>query len=213
MSATCEQVQEKMAAYVDREMAAADRDQIAAHLGQCSACTEVIAVQQQVKEALQLRAQRIPAPFHLRARLRRSLASDMSFGVALKKIFVLYPAQAAAAAAGAIAVVIAATVLSGRLGGSFIDPISFHAEAVIVGRIICADCALMEKTRTLVPHTPLHHLVIQAQDGKIWTIVLSPTGQELLQKTGVASQRVQARGYAFPRAGYIQVTDFQISQN
>jgi hypothetical protein len=150
---------------------------------------------------------------HLRARIRRSLAGDAGFGDALKKVFAFYPGHAAAALAGAATVVIAATLLSARLWANLGDPIAYQANALISGRIICADCALMQKTRTAAPHAPSHHLVIQTQEGKIWTIVLSPTGQELLQRTNIAAQLVQARGFAFPRVGYVQVTDFEISQN
>ena len=212
MSAVCEQVQEKIAAYVDREIAGPDHDQIAAHLGQCSVCAAAVAVQRQVKNVLHEQMRQIPAPVHLRARIRRSLGAA-GFGAAVKHVFDFYPGRAWAALAGAAAVIMVAMMLSGRLWASLADPIAYHSETVIVGRIICADCALMQKTQITAPHTSLHHLVIQAQDGKIWTVVLSPTGQELLQKTDVASHRVQAKGYAFPRVGYIQVTDFQISQN
>ena len=106
-----------------------------------------------------------------------------------------------------------ATLLARGVWAGFADPIAYHAEALITGRIICADCALMQKTGTPAPHAASHHLVIQAQDGKIWTIVLSPMGEELLQRTDIVSHAVRARGYAFPRAGYIQVTDFQFPQN
>ena len=213
MSATCEQVQEKVAAYVDREMAGSDRDAFEAQLVHGGGCSAAVAGQAQVKEVVRTRAPRIYAPFHLRARIRRNLAEGVGFAEAVRRIFAFYPGQAAAALAGAAAVMIAATLLSGRLWAGFADPIAYHAEALITGRIICADCALMQKTGTPAPHAASHHLVIQAQDGKIWTIVLSPMGEELLQRTDIVSHAVQARGYAFPRAGYIQVTDFQFPQN
>lgn len=213
MSAACEHVREKMAAYVDREIDGADCARITAHLEQCSACAEAVAAQRRVKEILRARARRLPAPFYLRARIRRSLDRGGDFGAAMEKIFAFHPLRAWAALAGVVAAAVLMTLLAGRLWTRFSDPIAYHAGAVIVGRIVCADCALMQKTRTAAPHLSSHHLVIQTQEGRIWTIVLSPAGQELLQRTDVATQRVQAKGYLFPGVSYIQVTDFSISQN
>jgi anti-sigma factor (TIGR02949 family) len=210
MSAACEQVQESIAAYVDRELTGADRDQIAAHLEQCPACAETARAQQQIKRVLQTQTRREPVPVHLRARIRRSLADDTGFGRAIRKIFEFYPGRATAALAGTAAALIAVTMLSSRLGESFADPTAFHANTVISGKIICADCSLMQKTRTAAPHLPSHHLVIQTEEGRIWTIVLSPAGQELLQRIDIESRQVQAKGYAFPRVGYVQVTDFEV---
>ncbi|MGH7496459.1 MAG: zf-HC2 domain-containing protein [bacterium] len=213
MPPACEHMQEKLEAYVDHELGGAEGDRIAMHLEQCPACAEAAAALQQVKRVLRTQTRRIPVPVHMRARIRRSLAGGAGFGEAIRRVLVFYPRQAAAALAGAAAAVIAATMLSARWWTSFADPIAYQSDALISGRIICVDCALMQKTRTEIPHAPSHHLVIQTREGKIWTIVLSPTGQELLQKTNIASHLVQARGYAFPRVGYVQVTDFEISQN
>ncbi len=213
MSATCEQVQEKMAAFVDREIGGAECDRIAVHLEQCPRCTRAVEGQRQVKNILHAQTRSLSAPFALRSRIRRDLAGGSSFGAAVKKIFAFHPLPAGAALAGVAVVFMALTIVGQRWATELADPIAYDADTLIVGKIICADCALMQKTKTGVPHTATHHLVIQAQDGKLWTIVLSPMGQELLQKTEVASQRVQAKGFAFAAAGYVQVTDYKIMQN
>ena len=213
MSATCEQVQEKMAAFVDDEIATSEGEQILAHLAQCPACMRVRAGQEQVKEILRTRMPSVPAPFALRARIRRDVPGGGGFSAALRKIFEFYPSRAWAIVAAAALIIAAATIWSQRLWAGLADPMAYQSEAMIVGKIICADCTLMQKTQTATVHLPAHHLVIQTQDGKIWTIVLSPAGEQLLQSSGAAARRVQARGYTFPHARYIQVTDFTIMQN
>ncbi len=211
----CDKIKEQLSAYVDREIDATQARALAAHLEQCPPCAEAAHAEQGIKTLVHDRASRLDAPPQLRARIRRTLAqAQPSFGQLLRELWTLHPRPAFAALAAVVLLAGALTFLGENVLANFTDPIAYESGARLEGTIICADCQLMLATHTPCAHDALaHRLVLQSKDGKLWNIVQSPQGRELLRDLSMPVSAVQTEGYLFRRAGYIQVTNFKVLQN
>lgn len=211
----CDKIKEQLSAYIDREIDATEARTIAAHLELCAPCAEAAHAEQGIKALVHNRAGRHLAPPHLRARIRHTLTqAQPSFGQLLRELWTLHPRPAFAALAATVLLVGALSFLGSNAWLNQINPIAYEAGARLEGTIICADCQLMMATHTPCAHDAVaHRLVLQSKDGKLWNIVQSQPGRELTQGLVAAARIVQAEGYVFRRAGYIQVTNFKFVQN
>lgn len=211
----CDQIKARLTAYIDHEVDEAQAGEIAAHLEKCPPCAEAAHEESAIKQIVHTRARMVPAAPHLRARIRRQLASPNAasgFWEMMRQIFAYYPRPALAALGCLIISVSALTYAAART--SFSDPVTFEVNARLIGQISCADCQLMTATNTPCTHEAgVHRLVLKCSDGRLWNIVQSPPGRELLQAFGGSTQIVQTEGYLFPRLGYMQVTNFKVMQN
>lgn len=212
---SCDKIKEQLSAYIDREIEATQAHAIAAHLAQCPPCAEAAHAEQGIKTLVHDRASQFAAPVQLRARIRRTLAQEQpSFGLLLRELWSWYPRPAFAALAAIVLLASALTYLGGNAWANLSDPIAYESGARLEGTIICADCQLMMATHTPCAHDVVaHRLVLQSKDGKLWNIVQSPQGRDLLRDLSMPVSAVQTEGYLFRRAGYIQVTNFKVLQN
>ncbi len=213
----CDKIKEQLSAYLDQEIDAAQAREIAAHLEQCPPCSDEAHAEQAIKTLVHERAQKLSAPPQLHARIRRQLAhvqEPSGFWRLVREIWSLHPRPAFAALAVIILFAGAISYFGGNAVASSSDPIAYEAGIRLEGNIICADCQLMMATHTPCVHdAATHRLVLQSKDGKLWNIVQSPQGRELVQGLDASTQVVQTEGYLFRRAGYIQVTNFKFLQN
>ena len=211
----CDKIKEQLSAYVDREVDATEARTIAAHLEHCAPCAEAEHAEQGIKALVHDRSARHLAPPHLRARIQHTLAqAQPSFGQLLRELWTLHPRPAFAALAAIVLCVSTLSFFGSNAWSTWTDPIAYETGARLEGTIICADCQLMMATHTPCAHDAVaHRLVLQSRDGKLWNIVQSPQGRELMQGVVAEARIVQTEGYVFRRAGYIQVTNYKFVQN
>jgi len=213
----CDKIKDQLSAYLDQEITEAQVREIAAHLEKCPPCLEAAEAERAIKTLVHERAKTCCASPQLHARIRRELenANERSgFWRLVREVFALHPAPAFAALTVIVLATSALTYLGGSAIASLSDPIAYQTNARLEGNLICADCHLMMVTKTPCAHdAATHRLVLKCADGKIWNLVQSPQGRELLQTLSETTRLVQTEGYLFPSAGYMQVTNFKVMQN
>ncbi len=212
----CDKIQAQLSAYLDQEIAAEQVREIAAHLATCPPCAAAASAEKAIKTLVHERARAYGAPPRLQARIRHALAQaqpSAGFWPLVRELFALHPAPAFAALTAIVIATSALTYLGENATDGLSDPTAYVAHAQLEGNMICADCQLMMVTQTPCVHDAAsHRLVLKCADGKLWSIVQSPQGRELLQ-AAEAARRVQTEGYLFPHVGYVQVTNFKVMQN
>lgn len=214
----CDKIKDQLSAYLDQEITEAQLREIAAHLEKCPPCKDAAESERAIKALVHERVKPCCAPPQLLSRIRYGLANAQEragFWQLVREVFALHPAPAFAALALIVLGTSALTFFAGTAATDHLsNPIAYQTNARLVGNIICADCHLMMVTKTPCSHdATTHRLVLKCADGKIWNIVLSPQGRELLQTQSESSRLVQTEGYLFPQAGYMQVTNFKVMQN
>ncbi|NUO83626.1 zf-HC2 domain-containing protein [candidate division KSB1 bacterium] len=212
----CDKIQAQLSAYLDQEIAAEQVREVTAHLAMCPPCAAAASAEKAIKTLVHDRARTYNAPPQLHARIRHELAyahERSGFWQLVRELFELHPQPAFATLAVIVLAVSVLTYLGSNATAGLSDPIAYVANAHLEGNIICADCQLMMVTQTPCVHDAAsHRLVLKCADGKLWNIVQSPQGRELLQ-AGEAARLVQTEGYLFPHVGYVQVTNFKVMQN
>src|SRR6476659_4400629 len=72
---SCDNVQERVSSFLDRELPVEDRENVLAHIGSCRDCSAYLDAQQEVRTTLR-NLKQAPVPAELTAKLRVSASHD-----------------------------------------------------------------------------------------------------------------------------------------
>ena len=209
----CNLIQTKLAAYLDKEMTSTATQEIASHLKACPQCSAIATAQADVKEKLQKGARTAQTPSYLRARIRRDIIQypkEHGFITLVKKLFEFQPQPTWAALVVLLLFSATLTYVGNRTLDGMLDPLSFEEDARLVGKLVCADCHILQATHNGAGHHVSHRMALRCEDGNLWSITSSPKGRELMQMANTGSQAVEVGGYIFKSSRYIQVTNYKV---
>ncbi|MCG3120178.1 MAG: hypothetical protein ALAOOOJD_02803 [bacterium] len=214
MPSTCKEIQEQFAGYVDQELEPAQASRIAQHLQNCPGCTAEVNAQQSLKTLVHERARHAPAPIHLRAAIRRQLAQETAgagFWAQLQQLWQRRPLPALATAV--VLMLLSATLTyfvfqnparpAGPSGAAFIA-------GYIEGEVVCIDCDLLDALKQTYTHDETHRVGVRCHDGKVWSILQSPKGRELMHDVNHFHKQVRVTGNLFQDSHYIEVQQFSV---
>ena len=213
MSEACKEIQDQIAGYIDQEIEPGRASSISQHLNHCPGCAQQADTQKEVKTLVQVKAQHFAAPPHLRAEVRRRLEREpfrFGFLSALQYLFQQNPLPATAATIGLILLSSLVTyyAVPGRMDQNA-GALGF-VDVSLEGQMICVDCTLMDITQTPYTHDATHRLGLRCKNGKIWSILPSEKGRELMQTPECFQQQVRIVGYMFQNTHCIQVKEFSL---
>lgn len=213
MSSICQEVQQQAAGYVDHELEPAQTSRIAQHLQDCPGCTEEVNVQKNMKTLVHERVRSAPAPIHLRTAIRRQLEQETAgagFGALLQQLWQQRPLPALAAA-------VVLMLLSASLTYFFVqnparrtDRSATFVAGYIEGEVVCIDCDLLDALKQTYTHDETHRVGVRCHDGKVWSILQSPKGRELMHDVNHFHKQVRVTGTLFQDSHYIEVQQFSL---
>jgi anti-sigma factor (TIGR02949 family) len=213
MSGDCKQIQDQMAGYVDKEIEPARADTISRHLHDCPGCAREADTQKHVKKLVAEHAKNVIAPPYLRARIRRTLdrhASGFGFWTELRQLFQLQPLPALATAVVLMLLPAFATFYAVRSSDEGLSGGAKIVEGRLEGEMICVDCTLLDLIPVDYTHDSTHRIGLRCKDGKIWSILQSEKGRELIRNPGVFHRRVRVEGHLFPPTHHVEVREFSL---
>ncbi|MDZ7343742.1 MAG: zf-HC2 domain-containing protein [candidate division KSB1 bacterium] len=213
MSEACKKFQDQIAGYIDHEIEPNQTEMVSRHLHQCSACAEETARQQRIKKQVADHLPRAITPPYLRAQIRRTLdryGHGQNLWSELRQLIRWHPIPAFAIVIALLVMPTLVTYYMVRQPGS--GQISQPAliAGSLEGEMICVDCALLQALSTPFAHDSTHRIGLRCNDGKIWNILRSPKGQELIQATTTLPQRVRVEGHLFRNSYYVEVKTFNL---
>lgn len=206
MTASCEQIQEQLAGYVDRELEPSQANTVSRHLRDCPGCAEEADAQQKIKNLVRAKSAPVAAPAPLRAAIRRLYQENSGFGFwrQLRQLFALQPAPALAA--------VAMIFLSGLLTYfvfSRPSPLASRDTPFITGsiegEIICIDCNLLDLLKATYVHDAAHRVGVRCHDGQLWSILRTEKSQVLF---GQMHRHVRIIGNLFENMQYVEISEF-----
>lgn len=210
MTSTCQQVQQQIAGYVDRELEPAQSQTVSRHLQDCPGCAEAAHTQQKIKNLVREKSAALATPAHLRSTIRRNLTREnfgFSFWAHVQQLFTLQPLPALATVAGLV-------FLSGLLTYFVFSPSAHLAggnttfvAGTLEGEIVCIDCDLLNSLKTKNVHDAAHRVGVRCPDGRLWSVLRSE------QSAALASQmhrRVHVVGNLFEKMRYVEIREFSI---
>ena len=209
----CKKFQETISGYVDGEIPAELKEEITRHLGICPPCAEIAAQQAKVKDLVKTRCNKISAPSYLRAHIQHDLShlrETYGFASLVRNLFDFQPRLAFAVLTSLLVVTASLTYLGAKLLGDRDDPYTYQTGTHLAGEILCADCELLLRTSTSFTHDSTHRVVIRCSQGKLWSILQTPKGRELINAAKIPAQKVEVYGHVFPQARYVQVMEFKM---
>jgi anti-sigma factor (TIGR02949 family) len=217
MKPTCEEIGEKLAGFVDGEIAADAADEIAAHVSHCSNCGDREKTQRAVKAVLSNPAVRQSTPHDVRARIMRSierLPENMTFGSLVKRLFEFQPLPAFASLIFLVALPLTIVLLWGgqkeHLQPSPEEPLALVMNGQMEGEVVCIDCELLNISKTPYVHDERHRLGLRCTDGHYWNILQTDKGSELSSVGHLMHRRILVRGHIFPTQHLVEVTDYSV---
>lgn len=213
MSEDCKEIQEQIAGYIDQEIEPRQTEIVSRHLHQCPACAGEAALQKHVKKEVTDHTKKVIAPPYLRAQIRRTLdryGSGVGFWAELRQLFRWQPIPAFAAVFALLLLpaLITFYMARGQVSGKLSQPAMVTGS--LDGEIICVDCTLLQLISAPFTHDSTHRIGLRCKDGKIWNILRSQKGQELIQATATFPRRVRVEGHLFPDNYYIEVKAFNL---
>ena len=213
MSEDCKKVQGQIAGYIDQEIESRETEIVSRHLHQCPACAEEAALQKNVKKEVTDHTKKAIAPPYLRAQIRRTLdryGSGVGFWAELRQLFRWQPVPAFATVIALLLLpaLITFYMTRGQVSGKISQPSMVTGS--LDGEIICVDCTLLQLISAQFTHDSTHRIGLRCKDGRIWNILRSQKGQELIQAAATLPQRVRVEGHLFPNTYYIEVRQFNL---
>lgn len=204
----CHEVKEHLFSYLDGEMAEG-AEVLEAHVAECLPCMRRVTLEKAFLKVIKARAAGRPVPTSLENRIRTELLSrGPSAGVIPKPIFVL--------AAASVLVTLLGFTLIVRSGGSTPRDTEFVASGTIPvaavqggqleGDVVCIGCAVACSKTGGMPHE--HHLGIQARDGRIWHILETPVGREILGDHNHIGEQIHVEGVLYTAAQTVAVRTY-----
>jgi len=210
MTSTCQQVQQQIAGYVDRELEPVQSQNVSRHLQGCPGCAAAANDQQKMKSLVRERSAALAAPLRLRAAIRRSLEREhdgAGFWTHVWQLFELQPLPA-------LASVVALMFLPGLLtyfAFSRSAPLTGDDAAFVAGRlegeIICIDCDLLNLLKTAFAHDAAHRVGLRCPDGRLWSILRSEQSEALSTQM---RRRVRVVGKLSEKMQYVEIREFSI---
>jgi anti-sigma factor (TIGR02949 family) len=213
MSVNCKDVQDKIAGYVDHEIAPSAASAITQHLDDCPGCAEEANAQKHVKELVQDHAKSVCAPAHLRARVQRAIERySPGFGF-WRQLQDLWRWQLIPTIATAMILMLLSGIVTHFASGVMTNR-SLSEAAVVEGRlegeIICVDCELLKLTNTDYDHDASHRIGLRCNDGYLWGLLPSDKSRQMIQQAAGRHRHVRVEGQLFPRMHYVQVKEFSL---
>lgn len=216
MKPTCQEISESLSGYIDGEITAETKRDIAAHLEQCPTCGDKEKNQRSVKVAMRNPALRQAAPHDVRARIMRAIERHperVSFGALLRRLFEFQPLPSIATAVLLIALSTTIALWGGRK--IYSDPASQPPLAILMnsqmeGEVVCVDCESLTLTKTPFVHGATHRLGLRCNDGHFWNILQTAKGSELSSVENLMHRRIVVRGHVFPAQHLVEITDYSV---
>jgi anti-sigma factor (TIGR02949 family) len=216
MKSTCEEISDRLSAFVDGEIGAAAIEDIAAHLEQCPGCSDKEKTQRAVKSALNNPALRTATPHDARARIMRAIERQrerLSFGSLVQRLFEFQPVPAFASIIGVVALTGILSLWGGHKMFSTTtaeEPLALLMNTEMEGEVVCIDCELLNISKTPYVHDYKHRLGLRCNKGHFWSILQTAKGSELSSVGHLMHRRIIVKGHIFPTQHLVEVTDYTV---
>lgn len=198
MDHSCSQIEPLLAGYVDGELADSETQQVESHLSACRMCGDALEDQQTAKTNVRQHYRQDTAPVHLRVRLRQELAKAVAQQTGFfESLAGLVSAHKIKSAFATLALVVAlALPYSGWLEQTS-NPVG-PTYVLVEGQIVCLDCEIMHEAGHDRKCHDYHHMGLRDLQGKLWRIIDSDQGAELITNRQLIGQRYRLEGYKLP---------------
>lgn len=207
-SMDCNDVRRLLFAYLDGELDG-DPGDIEEHFEDCFPCYRRVTLEKAFIKLIKAKASGRPVPGGLESRVRKEIETRASAGgwrgLGRQPLFLLAAAALLLTAVGFAAMSIPSFSAVGSAHAST-GPAPGAREGTIRGTLVCIGCMTARAGGRKVLHA--HRNGVLTRDGRLWHILDTRVGEELIYDHNSDAQTVTLEGTIYPSAQTVSVTRY-----